>query len=40
MRAIVMPESTDEALLASLERGAFEYFLAAQNPANGLIADN
>src|SRR6185312_6687124 len=40
MRAIEVPESTDEALLASLERGAFAYFLAAQNPANGLIADN
>ena len=40
MRALEMPKSTDEALLGSLQRAAFEYFLAEQNPANGLIADN
>jgi hypothetical protein len=30
---------TDERLLDQLERAAFEYFLGAVNPANGLIAD-
>jgi hypothetical protein len=34
-----MPAPTDEALLDGLERAAFEYFLPAVNPANGLVAD-
>ena len=33
-------ESADDALLALLQRAAFEYFLPAMNPANGLIGDN
>src|SRR2546423_7727713 len=33
-------EATNEALLDSLQRAAFEYFLQSTNPANGLIADN
>ena len=32
-------EPTDEALLDGLQRAAFDYFLAAANPDNGLIAD-
>jgi hypothetical protein len=34
-----MPAPTDEALLDGLQRAAFEYFLQAVNPANGLVAD-
>ena len=30
---------TDEALLERLQRDAFEYFLQAYNPSNGLVAD-
>lgn len=40
MRAIEVREPSDEALLEGFQRAAFEYFLSAQNPANGLIADN
>jgi len=40
MRAIEVREPSDEALLGSLQRAAFDYFLSARNPANGLIADN
>jgi len=39
MRALERPTSTDDALLGSLQRAAFGYFLSALNPANGLIAD-
>src|SRR5436190_4048686 len=39
MRAPEMPTSSDDALLGSLQRAAFQYFASAQNPANGLIAD-
>src|SRR6202163_1580673 len=31
---------TDEALLDGLQRAAFDYFLGAVNPTNGLVADN
>ncbi len=35
-----MTESpADETLLDSLQRGAFDYFLRARNPRNGLVAD-
>ena len=37
MRALERPISTDDALLGSLQRAAFGYFLSALNPANGLI---
>ena len=37
--ALRAAESADEALLRSLQRAAFGYFLAAQNPENGLVAD-
>jgi hypothetical protein len=30
---------TDDALLERLQRGAFDYFLQAHNPRNGLVAD-
>ena len=30
---------TDEALLDDLQHAAFDYFLQAVNPANGLVAD-
>ena len=33
-------ELTDEALLDGLQRAAFDYFLGAVNPTNGLVADN
>ena len=32
--------STDEALLDDLQHAAFDYFLHAVNPSNGLVADN
>ena len=31
---------SDDALLEALQRGAFDYFLRAGNPANGLVADS
>src|SRR5215471_474052 len=34
------PSASDEALLDSIQRAAFGYFLDAANPANGLVADN
>ena len=33
-------ELTEEALLGGLQRAAFDYFLEAVNPTNGLVADN
>lgn len=33
-------ETSDDTLLDRLQRAAFDYFLQAANPANGLIADN
>jgi hypothetical protein len=34
------PATSDEALLDSIQRAAFGYFLDAGQPANGLVADN
>lgn len=36
---IHLPMPTDDALLDSLQRAAFDYFLRAVNPLNGLVAD-
>ena len=37
--AVVACTPTDEALLNDLQHAAFDYFLQAVNPANGLVAD-
>ena len=37
---IEVSELTDEALLGGLQRAAFDFFLGAVNPTNGLVADN
>jgi hypothetical protein len=37
--AIGPTSAADEAVLDGLERAAFEYFLKAVNPHNGLVAD-
>ncbi|MEP7298227.1 MAG: glucoamylase family protein, partial [Burkholderiales bacterium] len=41
MNALSVPkaDSSDDALLERLQRGAFDYFLQAYNPSNGLVAD-
>ena len=35
----VTADAADDALLEQLQRGAFDYFLRAYNPRNGLVAD-
>jgi len=39
MMPSTLHERPDDALLDALQRAAFEYFVSAVNPANGLIAD-
>ena len=39
MRALVTADPADDALLEPLQRAAFDYFLKAYNPRNGLVAD-
>ncbi len=39
MTSDIANDPADEAMLESLQRGAFDYFLKAYNPRNGLVAD-